>query len=147
MGFEVEHADKRGDENHGVVGGCNRMVHLAHDVGSALVVACQVAEERACHSHVKRRRHPFSCHITYNKEEFITLNDEVVKVAAHLFGRCHGGKEVEVVALREDCGNHTHLDIVGNDEFALKTFLAGRCGFQIIDMLFQRSLHILKRVT
>ena len=122
------------------------MIHLAHDVGRTLVVARQVAEQRAGDGHVKRRRHPLPRHVADDEEELITLDDEVVEVAAHLFGWCHRGEKVEVVALGEDGGNHAHLDVVGDDELALEPLLAGRGGSQVLNMLLQRRLHIFEGV-
>ena len=137
VGFEVEHTYKRSDERQGVVGGCNGMIHLAHDIGRTLIVACQVAEQRSCNGHVKRGRNALSCYITDNKEELIPLDDEVVQVAPHLFGRCHGSEEIEVVSFWEDGGNHAHLNIVGNSEFALEAHLTVGSGFQLLDILLE----------
>ena len=137
MGLQVEHADEGCDKNEGFIGGSDGMVHLSHDVGGTLVIACQIAEERAGDSHIERGGHTLACHVTDDEEEFVALNDEVVEVATHLFGRCHGGKEVEVVALWKDGGNHAHLYVVGDDKFTLQPLLAGGCGLQVFYVLLQ----------
>ena len=123
------------------------MVHLSHDVGSTLVVACEVAEEGSCDCHIERCRHSLASHVADDEEEFVALDDEVVEVASHLLGRCHRGKEIEVLSLWEGRRDHPHLDVVGNLQLALQAFLAGRCRLEFVDVLLQRVLHILKRVS
>ena len=144
--LEVEHPYKGGDKDQRVVGRGNGMVHLAHDVGSTLVVSCKVAEKGTGNGHIERGRHTLTCHVADDEEELVTLDDEVVEVASHLFGRCHGSEQVKVVALREDGGNHAHLDVVGNGELTLESHLTFGSGFQFLDILLQRFLHILERV-
>ena len=122
------------------------MVHLPNDVGGTLVVAGQIAEQRSCDSHIQRCRHSFSCHVADNEEELIVLDDEVVEVAAHLLGRSHRGIELKVLPLWKCRRDHAHLDVMGNLQLALQPFLAGSGGLQVVDMLFQGTLHVFERV-
>ena len=146
VGTQVEHAHEGRNKHHRFVGRCDGVVHLAHDIGCILIIACQIAEEGTCNSHVERGGHTFTGHVADDEEQFVVLDDEVVEVAAHLLGGGHRGKEIQIVAFREYGGQHAHLYVVGNGELTLQSLLAGGGGLKILDMLFERGLHILKRV-
>ena len=147
VGLHVEHAHKHSDKDIRVVGGGDGVVHLADDVGSTLVVACKVSEQCSCHGHIERCRHALSCHVADDKEELVALDDKVVEVAAHLLGRGHRRKEVEVLSLRERGGDHTHLDVVGNLQLTLQAFLTGGGGLQVADVLLQGMQHVGEGIT
>ena len=113
------------------------MVHLAHDVGSTLVVACEVTEQGSRDGHIKRCRHSLSCYVADDEEELIALENEVVEVATYLLRRRHRRIKVEVLALGEDRWDHPHLDIVGNRQLTLQPLFAGRCGLQVDHVLLE----------
>ena len=142
VGTQVEHTDKDSHEDHRVVGRSNSVIHLPHDIRRTLIVTCQITEERTGDGHIKRCGHPLACHIADDEEHLIAFDDEVIEVTPHLLGRCHGGEKVEVVTIGEHGGQHTHLDIMGDDELTLQTFLAGCGHLQVFNMLFQGGLHI-----
>ena len=139
---EVEHPDKDGHEHHRVIGRGDGMIHLPHDVGRTLIVTRQIPEQRPGDGHIERRRHALSRHVADDEEQLVTLDDEIIEITAHLLGGRHCGKKVQVVTLREDGGDHPHLNVVGDHQFTLQTFLACRRHFQVLDILFQRRLHI-----
>ena len=119
VGTQVEHTHEGRYEYQRFVGWCYGLVHLAHNVGCTLIVACQIAEEGTSDSHVERCRYALSGNVADDEEEFVAFDDEVIQIAANLLGWGHRGKEIQVVAVRKHRGQHTHLYVVGNDEFTL----------------------------
>ena len=146
MGLHVEHTNKQGYKNVRVVGRSYGVVHLAHDVGGALVVACQIAEQGASNGHVERGWNALACNIAYDEEQLIALDNEIVEVATNFLGGGHRGKEIEVWSLGERGGNHAHLYVVGNLELALKALFAGGGGLKVADVLLKRVEHVVEGV-
>ena len=128
VGTQVEHPHEGRYKHQRFVGRCNGVVHLTHNVGGTLIVASQITEEGSRDGHVERSGHALARHVADDEEQFVVLDDEVVQVAAYLLGRGHRGKKVEVIAFRKHGGQHAHLYVVGNDEFALQSLLAGSGG-------------------
>ena len=122
------------------------MIHLSDNISRTLVVTCQITEERSRNSHIKRCRYALACHVADDKEQFVVVDDEVIQITAHLLRRRHGGKQFQIITLREGRRNHAHLDIMGNHQLTLKALLASRRYLQVLNMLFQGCLHILKRL-
>ena len=146
MSLQVEHAHKESHKQKLLIGSGYGTIDLAHHIGSRLIVAGQIAKQRAGDGHIKGGWHTLSGHIADNEKHLVAIYHKVVQVASHLAGRCHRGKNIYILALRKVFGNHAHLYVVGNGQLAQHVLLGG-CGLlQILNILFQRNLHILKRV-
>ena len=109
----------------------------------------RTAEHATGHSHNQRRRHTLACHIAYTEVEFLVADKEVEEVAAHLLGRNHLAKDIDIGALWErriDLRQHALLDVAGNLQLLLQSCIRG-CGLpKFLDILRKRALHVAKGI-
>ena len=92
------------------------------------------------HSHRHRGWHTPATDITHTEVETVVLHKEVIEVATHLLGRFHHGIEIDIVTLRKSrelARHHSHLDVAGNAQLAIDTFLGSRGVLQLVVGLTQ----------
>ena len=132
---EVEQTDEHRDE-HAVLIVFRQLVVDARSNLVGLVAALGKSTEQShglCHE--QRCRHSLSRDVAHTEVQAVVLQQTVVQVASHLTGRNHLRIDVKALVLRKVAGHHGHLDVTGNAQFTLDTFLLCRHGCQALGSL------------
>ena len=144
--LEIHQSEEEGDKHTSGITVGEGFVHTDAYLGRHHALRCQCAEEARGLSHEERGRYALAADIADAEVEFVPLKEVAVEVAAHFLGWRHRGIHVETIPLGESAGHHTHLDLTGNTQFTINALLGG-CGIlQLIDIVYQRMLHIAKRL-
>ena len=148
-GIHVEYTGKHRNEHIRVVIFSNGVVKTANDIDRRFGVVRHDSEQSSCYSHNERCRNALSRYVGNDKIQFVVAQEEVVEVATHLLCRIEESIEVKLFAIRErreDFRYQTHLNTVGDRQFALDAFLGDSSNFQFLDMFLQRALHVGKGI-
>ena len=109
-----------------------------------------IAEQRTRDSHEHRGRNTLARNVANAEKQLVITNIEIEEVATYRLGWRQRTIDINIVAFWigwEGLRQHRHLDVVGNFQLTLYRSLLG-CGVaQFADIMFQRLLHVLERIT
>ena len=97
--WQVEHADKEGDEHTVLVHLGNNLVHGCHNAVGHRLANRYRAEDGSGDCHEERGRNAFAGNVANAEEEFLVAEVEVEQVATYILGRCQRGIYLYVVAV------------------------------------------------
>lgn len=99
--------------------------HLGRDTGLD-----GVFQKRLGDHHEHRRGHALAGYVRHHQRQVVVVDqEEVVKVAADLLGRAHGGKDVKLLPAREgreDARQHRRLNVLGHVQLRADALALGR---------------------
>ena len=105
-------------------------------------------KNRLGYHHKEGCRHSFSGHIgDYHAQMILVHHEEIVEVASHLFGRCHGCIDLKIlsgVVFVKIGRKHAGLDAGGHSQFSRNPFFLCRHFPDIRNMLLQGVCHLVK---
>ena len=145
----MQDADEQGDEHHRIVPGGQGLVERTDDAVGARLRRAQGPELGGSGGHDQRGGHALAGNVPDAEIEGVITDEEIVEVAAHGLGRQQLAQDVDIAAVRESgvfLGQHGHLDLAGDAQFALHRHPLFGGGCQLPDIVRQRMLHVVERV-
>ena len=137
-GLEVDDADKHGDEDGILVISGHRVVQLGGDDLRGEALFGDGTEQVDSDGHGERSGDALAADVTDAETKAVTLEEEVVEVAAHFLGGHDGSVKVDIATVREcreGAGHHRHLDITCDTQFAVDTLLgSGRVSQLVVGL-------------
>ena len=143
----IEDAQPYRDEHLLAVFGADQPVDLREYLRRAVTAHALGRDNALSHHHEHSRRDTLAGYVGDHYGEMIVINkEEIVEVAAHLFGGDISSIDIELVSVgerREDVGQHIRLYLAGERELGADALLLGCDGRQIFLVVLQIALHIL----
>ena len=111
---KIQYSFKGGDEQPLAVGFAQQIIDLGEDLSQIPAGLCVILDQCLADHHKERGGNAFSRHIgNHDSEMGLIHHKEIIKVAAHFFGRIHGRVNIKFRALREsreNTGQHVALN-------------------------------------
>ena len=147
---DLDHRKPYGDEELRLVALAQLLIDVFQYLRGALAELGAVFDQGLRDHHEQRRGHALAGNVRHHKAQVIVVHQEkVVKIAADLLGRGHGGVEVKLRPLREgreDPRQHIRLDLGGDVQLRADALLFGGNGGQVRDVAVDIPLHLLHGV-
>ena len=125
--WQVEHTDKEGDENTGVVALAGDLIDGLHDMGGIVLMSREGTEQRMDHAHHHRRWCSLATDIANAEEQLLISDVKIIQVTTHLTGWHQRTIDIHIVVLQMAGRQHALLYLAGHAQLAANTFLFGIC--------------------